>query len=216
MVNTLQVTTRSERGKQLARLRANGKVPAVMYGPKEEATPITLSRIEFDKVFREAGESTVITLAGLGEEKDVLVQDIAHDPVTGAPLHVDFYAIEKGKKVTVHVPIEFTGEAPVVKAGGVLTKVIHELEIEAMPKDLPHEIIVDVSTLVDFDSHITVAQVQAPAGVTILNDPEEMVVVAAEAKEEVEEPVAQIDMDSIEVEAKGKKEEEGEAAPEAA
>ncbi len=216
MVNTLQVTTRSERGKQLARLRANGKVPAVMYGPKEEATPITLSRIEFDKVFREAGESTVITLSGLGEEKDVLVQDIAHDPVTGAPLHVDFYAIEKGKKVTVHVPIEFTGEAPVVKAGGVLTKVIHELEIEAMPKDLPHEIIVDVSAIVDFDSHITVAQVQAPAGVTILNDPEEMVVVAAEAKEEVEEPVAQIDMDSIEVEAKGKKEEEGEAAPEAA
>ncbi len=216
MVNTLQVTTRSERGKQLARLRANGKVPAVMYGPKEEATPITLSRIEFDKVFREAGESTVITLSGLGEEKDVLVQDIAHDPVTGAPLHVDFYAIEKGKKVTVHVPIEFTGEAPVVKAGGVLTKVIHELEIEAMPKDLPHEIIVDVSAIVDFDSHITVAQVQAPVGVTILNDPEEMVVVAAEAKEEVEEPVAQIDMDSIEVEAKGKKEEEGEAAPEAA
>ncbi len=216
MVNTLQVTTRSERGKQLARLRAQGKVPAVMYGPKEEATPLTLSRIEFDKVFREAGESTVITLSGLGEEKDVLVQDIAHDPVTGAPLHVDFYAIEKGKKVTVHVPIEFTGEAPVVKAGGVLTKVLHELEIEAMPKDLPHEIIVDVSTLVDFDSHITVAQVQAPAGVTILNDAEEMVVVAAEAKEEAEEPVAQIDMDSIEVEAKGKKEEEGEAAPDAA
>ena len=216
MVNTLQVTTRSERGKQLARLRADGKVPAVMYGPKEEATPITLSRIEFDKVFREAGESTVITLAGLGEEKDVLVQDIAHDPVSGAPLHVDFYASEKGKKVTVHVPIEFTGEAPVVKAGGVLTKVLHELEIEAMPKDLPHEIIVDVSTLVDFDSHITVAQVQAPAGVTILNDAEEMVVVAAEAKEEVEEPVAQIDMDAIEVEAKGKKEEEGEASEEAA
>ncbi len=216
MVNTLQVTTRSERGKQLARLRAQGKVPAVMYGPKEEATPITLSRIEFDKVFREAGESTVITLSGLGEEKDVLVQDIAHDPVTGAPLHVDFYAIEKGKKVTVHVPIEFTGEAPVVKAGGVLTKVLHELEIEAMPKDLPHEIMVDVSTLVDFDSHITVAQVQAPAGVTILNDAEEMVVVVAEAKEEAEEPVAQIDMDSIEVEAKGKREEEGEAAPDAA
>lgn len=216
MVNTLQVTTRSERGKQLARLRAEGKVPAVMYGPKEEATPLTLSRVEFDKVFREAGESTVITLSGLGEEKDVLVQEIAHDPVSGAPIHVDFYAIEKGKKVTVHVPIEFTGEAPVVKAGGVLTKVLHELEIEAMPKDLPHEIMVDISTLVDFDSHITVAQVQAPAGVTILNDAEEMIVVAAEAKEEVEEPVAQIDMDSIEVEAKGKKEEEGESSEEAA
>lgn len=192
-------------------MRTMGKLPAVLYGPKEVATSLSLSRGEFEKVFKEAGESTVIMLAGLDEDKDVLVQEIAYDPVTSAPLHVDFYAIEKGKKVTVNVPIEFVGEAPVEKIGGVLTKALHELEIEAMPKDLPHQLLVDVSTITDFDSKIAVGDIAVPAGVTVLNDPEEVVVVAEEAKEEVEAPVEQVDMSAIEVEEKGKKpDEEGE------
>ena len=125
--------------------------------------------------------------------------------------YVDFYAIEKGKKVTVNVPIEFIGEAPVLKLGGVLTKVLYELEVEAMPKDLPHEIIVDVSSLAEFDSHITVADVTMPAGVTILNNAEDTIVVASEVIEEVDAPVEAVDMDAIAVEEKGKKDEEGAA-----
>ncbi|MBI4086368.1 50S ribosomal protein L25 [Candidatus Kaiserbacteria bacterium] len=211
MTATLQAQVRTERGKRARALRARGVLPAVLYGPKEDSAALSLSLREFEKVFKEAGESTVITLTGLDEDKDVLVQDIAYDPVTSAPLHVDLYAIEKGKKVTVNVPLEFVGEAPVVKLGGLLTKVLHELEIEAMPKDLPHQIEVDVSSISDFDSQITVAEIVAPAGVSILNDPEEVVVVAEEAKEEAEAPVEQVDMDAIEVEEKGKKEgEEGE------
>jgi large subunit ribosomal protein L25 len=211
MTTTLQAHIRTERGKKLRSMRTMGKLPAVLYGPKEVATSLSLSRGEFEKVFKEAGESTVIMLAGLDEDKDVLVQEIAYDPVTSAPLHVDFYAIEKGKKVTVNVPIEFVGEAPVEKIGGVLTKALHELEIEAMPKDLPHQLLVDVSTITDFDSKIAVGDIAVPAGVTVLNDPEEVVVVAEEAKEEVEAPVEQVDMSAIEVEEKGKKpDEEGE------
>ncbi len=209
MTATLHAEKRTERGKRLRALRAGGKLPAVLYGPKEPSAALSLSLGEFEKVFREAGESTVITLSGLGEDKEVLVQDIAHDPVTGAPIHVDFYAIEKGKKVTVHVPIVFIGEAPVEKAGGVLTKVLHELEIEAMPKDLPHEIAVDVSSLTAFDSQIAVSDIAAPAGVAILNDSEEVIVVAAEAVEEAETPPEQVDMSTVEVEERGKKEEEG-------
>jgi len=211
MTTTLHATTRTERGRRLKKMRAGGKLPAVLYGPKDDATALTLSLLEFQKAFREAGESTVITLSGLDEDKDVLVQDIAYDPVTSAPLHVDFYAIEKGKKVTVNVPIEFIGEAPVLKLGGVLTKVLYELEVEAMPKDLPHEIIVDVSSLAEFDSHITVADVTMPAGVTILNNAEDTIVVASEVIEEVDAPVEAVDMDAIAVEEKGKKDEEGAA-----
>ena len=207
---------RAERGKRLRALRAGGKLPALLYGPKEAATPLSLSFAEFAKVFKEAGESTVITLAGLDEDKDVLVQDIAYDPVTSAPVHVDFYAIEKGKKVTVNVPLEFIGEAPVEKIGGVLTRVLYELEIEAMPKDLPHQIEIDVSSITGFDSQITVADISAPAGVVILNAPEEVVVVAEEAKEEAEAPVEQVDMSAIEVEEKGKKEEDEVPAAEVA
>lgn len=206
MTHTLHATERTERGKQLAALRKAGTLPAVVYGPKEKAVSVSLSRAEFEKAFKEAGESTVIVLSGIGDDKEVLVQDIAHDPVLGTPLHVDFYAIEKGKKVTVHVPLEFVGEAPAIKKGAVLTKVLHELEVEAMPKDLPHEITVDVSGLAEIDDALTVADITAPDGVEIQNAPDETVVVASEVEEESEEDVAPIDMSAIEVEEKGKKE----------
>ena len=215
MTTTLHATKRTERGKRLRALRAGGVLPAVLYGPKEEATALSLSYKDFGKVFKEAGESTVITLAGLDEEKDVLVQDIAYDPVSSALLHIDFYAIEKGKKVTVNVPLEFIGEAPVLKLGGVLTKVLHELEIEALPKDLPHEIIVDTASLTDFDSQITVADIVAPQGVVILNPHDETIVSVSEAVEEAEAPVEQVDMSAIEVEEKGKQADEGEVSAEA-
>ena len=208
MTTTLQATTRTQRGKRLRALRAGGSIPAVLYGPKQEAIALSLVRSEFEKVFKEGGESTVITLSGLDEEKDVLVQDIAYDPVSNALVHVDLYAIEKGKKVTVNVPLEFVGEAPVVKLGGVLTKVLYELEVEAMPKDLPHQIDIDISSLTAFDSHITVGDISVPAGVTVLNDPAETIVVASEVVEEVDAPVEAVDMSAIEVEEKGKKEDE--------
>ena len=130
------------------------------------------------------------------------------------PLHVDFYAIEKGKKGTVNVPLSFVGTSTAEKElGGSIVKVLHEIEIEAMPKDLPHEIEVDVALLKDFESSIHVKDIKAPAGVTILTEGEEVVAVAEAAKEIVEEePAAPVDMSSIEVAERGKKEEEGEAA----
>ena len=100
------------------------------------------------KSWKQAGESSVIHLTGKDIDHEVLIQDIDLDPVTDNVRHADFYVIEKGKKVTVRVPLEFTGVAPAVKdLGGILVKVIHELEIEAMPKDLPHNLSVDISKL---------------------------------------------------------------------
>ena len=189
----------------IAGLRKEGKIPAVFYGPKETSTAIALNAAEFLKVWRVAGESAVIDLEGVGETKEVLVNDIDLDPVTNVIRHVDFYVIEKGKPVQVGVPIEFTGEAPAVKElGGVLVKVLHELEIEVLPKNLPHSIEVDVSSLTDFEVQILVRDIKLPAGVTVLVDPDEVVALVQAAKEEPETPAEAPDLSSIEVEKKGK------------
>lgn len=192
-------------------IRESGAIPAVFYGPKESSQAITVKALEFDKVFKEAGESTVVVLEVDGTEHETLIHDVAYHPVRGTVSHVDFYVIEKGKKVQVNVELTFEGVSPAEKTlGGTLVKVMHEVEIEAMPKDLPHEIVVSVESLVDFDSKITAGDIVMPAGVTLLTDPEEVVALVQEAREESDEPSAPIDISSIEVEKKGKKEEAAE------
>ena len=209
MTITLKVSERSERGKKLAKLRQDGVLPAVVYGPKEEAKSIKLDAKEFEKVFKEAGESSVLVLSGVGGDLEVLVQEVSYDTLKGGVQHVDFYAIEKGKEVTVNVPLEFTGEAPAVKLGGSLTKALHEISVTTKPTNLPHEIVVDVSTLVTFEDQIRVKDLNIPSGVKVDTDPEEMVAAVIETKEEPEETEV-LDMDAIEVEKKGKEEEGGE------
>lgn len=195
-----------------ATLRKSGKIPAVFYGPKEAATPISLSASEFFKVWRTAGESSVIELSGVGDTKEVLINDVDVEPVLGTVRHVDFYVMEKGKPVQVNVPIEFVGEAPAVKElGGVLVKVLHELEIEVLPKNLPHSIEVELSTLTSFDAQIHVKDIVIPEGVTVLTSVDEVVALVAAVKEEPEVPVEAPDLSSIEVEKKGKDVESAEA-----
>lgn len=211
MTVTLHAEARTVRGKKLEALRKAGKLPAVIYGPKEEAMPLMLEKAAFEKVFRAAGESTIIVLEGLGEEKEVLVHEVAFDPAKGGAIHVDFYAIEKGKEITVDVPLEYVGEAPALKSGGSLTKVLHAVEVTCKPSALPQHIEVDVSALVDFETQIHVRDLKVAAGVKIENDPEEVIALVQEVEEEVEEAPAEVDMSAIEVEEKGKKEEAGDA-----
>ncbi len=207
---TLNAIKREAFGKALKQPRLEGKLPVVIYGRKQEAISYFVDLKDFNKIYREAGESTVIEFKSADGDNDVLIKAVDYDPVSGSPVHVDFYAIEKGKKVEVEVPLEFEGESLAVKnLGGVLVKVIHDLPIEAMPKDLPHDIKVDISSLVDFDSQITVADLKIPAGVTVMIDPEEVVALVSEPKDEPVEEVP-VDISQIEVEQKGKKEDEGE------
>ncbi|MDB5259083.1 MAG: ribosomal rRNA E-loop binding protein Ctc/L25/TL5, large subunit ribosomal protein [Candidatus Taylorbacteria bacterium] len=194
----------------LTKVRASGKMPAVFYGPKEASTSITVSQTEFAKVWKKAGESAVIILKDGSNEHEALIHEVDVHPVSGAPRHADFYVIEKGKKVKVHIPIVFNGVAPAVKDfGGILVKVLREVEIEAAPKDLPHELAVDLSTLVEMTSTITVKDIKLPAGVTLVAAPDEIVASVAVAKEEVEEVATAVDMSAIEVEKKGKEAKEG-------
>ena len=215
---TLNTETR-DASANLDRLREKGLMPAVFYGKKEKSTPIAVSRVEFLKVWEKAGESGVISLKrDSGEELEALVYDVDIDPITDAPRHADFYVFEKGHKLEIKVPIEFIGVSPAVKdLGGILVKVLHDLNVEAEPKNLPHEIQVDISPLVNFESQILAKDIKLPAGVTLIQNPEEVIASVAQAKEEVEEAPAP-DLSSIEVEKKGKKEEEGdegEGAPQA-
>ncbi len=209
-MQTLEITKRDTSAKNDA-LRAQGKLPGVYYGRKEKSTPILVDEKKFTKMFKEAGESTVIGLKDDAHTVDALIKDVQVDPITDRIIHVDFYALEKGKKVTVSVPFTYVGIAPAVKdLGGTLVKVMHEVEIEALPKDLIHSLEVDISSLVDFDAQIQIKDLKVPAGVEILAEENEVVALAEPAHEEVEEaPVAAPDFSAIEVEKKGKKDEEG-------
>lgn len=198
-----------EKSQKIDGLRKAGKMPAVFYGKKDKSTPITISKSEFRKVWKIAGESSVIELVGTGIDAQALIYDVDLDPVTDEPRHVDFYVFEKGKKISVSIPLEFIGVAPAVKdLGGTLVKVMHELEIEAMPKDLPHSINVDISMLMNFDSQIVAKDIKLSEGVTLITKSDEVVVSVYETKEEVEETVP-VDLASIEVQKKGKEAKEG-------
>lgn len=205
----LTAENRTVFGNKLTEARAEGKLPVVVYGPKEAASSYFVDAKDFKKVFKEAGESAVVALATPEGTKDTLIKEVAVHPVSGEPLHVDFYAVEKGKKVEVAVPLVFVGEAPAEKdLGGTLVKVAHEIEVEAMPKDLPHEIEIDVASLIDFDARILVKDIKLPSGVSAVTDGEEVIALVGSAGEEVAESDETADLASIEVEKKGKQDEE--------
>ena len=206
-MNKLTATMRSKTDK-LVDIRKNGMVPAVVYGARVENTTISVPSVDFEKVLRVVGESNTLTLELKDKKVEVLIHEIQRDPIKGFLVHVDFLAIDANKPIEVVVPIEFIGIAPAEKNGfGVLVKTLHEIEVEALPKDLPHNIEVDLITLENLDDQIRVEDIKAPKGVTIKTNGEEVLAIIAAIKEEVEETPA-ADLSSIEVEKKGKKEDE--------
>ena len=205
---TLKAEIRDKTDK-LDRIRKAGRVPAVFYGKKEASTAISIPQIDFLKVWKAAGESSVITLETPKGIKESLIQDVDLDPITGIPRHADFYVFEKGHKVEVELSLEFTGISPAVKdLGGMFVKVLYKLKVEAMPKDLPHSINVDISSLVNFGNQILAQDIVLPAGIKLKENPEEVVaLVSAPREEKEEEAVEPVDLSEIEVEKKGKEEE---------
>ncbi|MFA7216891.1 MAG: 50S ribosomal protein L25 [Candidatus Paceibacterota bacterium] len=207
-MTTLEIQTRDMK-ENLANLRKDGYIPAVFYGKKTESTPIKILQKEFVKVWKKVGESGVITLVSPKDKVDVLIKNIDMHPINDVPVHADFYAFEKGKKIEVSVPVEFIGISPAIKdAGCNLIKVLHEINIFSDPQNIPHSIIVDVSSLAEIGSQILAKDLKLPAGVELLEEDDAVVVVAELPEEEVEEPTEQVDLSAIEVEKKGKKEEE--------
>jgi len=209
----LQVEKRDTQGTRACnKLRADGVMPAVMYGKEQENQNIAVSTKEFEKLWHTAGESTMITLSGAGNNTAVLIQNVDLDPLYGTPVHADFYIVNTKEVVSVEVPLVFEGVAPAEKElGGNLVKVMHSLEIEALPAQLPHEIVVDSTALATFDDQILVENITLPEGVTTSVDAKEVVAIVQPPREEEEEPVAEVDLSEVEVEKKGKEESEEES-----
>jgi large subunit ribosomal protein L25 len=210
MIMNLTVAARDAATKRSA--LPDGHIPAVVYGPKQD--PITISVDEFtvDRVRREAGESTIIKLEGIAgeDELEVLVKHIDFDPTKQGIVHIDFYAIERGKDMTVNVPLDFVGEAPVeANRLGTVTKVIQDIEVTCRPSNLPSEITVDISGITGVDDKISVADLPQLDGVVYQVNAEEPVVVVQAAREETDESddPEPVDMSAVE---SGEKEKDAE------
>lgn len=168
-------------GKRVGALRRQGFLPAVLYGEGVGSTPLSVSAKDFEKALKEAGESSLVilkvedgkpgsreNLSLPGKTYNVLIHDVAKDPLTLQPIHADFYAVRMDKPIEAKVPLVFVGESPAVKnEGGILVKVIYELEVKALPKDLPHELTVDLSRLEHVEDRIQVSDLTLPAGVEV-------------------------------------------------
>jgi len=184
----IEIEVRSRDAKESsAALRLRGVVPAVFYGPKEAATPIAIDARLLERVWKEAGETTIVKLGGIGEPKDTLIHDVQFHPVTGKVLHADFYVLEKGKKVKIDVPLEWEGVAPAEKAGHIIVKAMHEIEIEVTPAELPHHLMVDLSALADIGDRILVGDITLPPSATLITPESEIVASVTEFKEEAVE-----------------------------
>ncbi|KKW24370.1 MAG: 50S ribosomal protein L25 [Candidatus Kaiserbacteria bacterium GW2011_GWB1_52_6] len=184
----IELEVRSRDAKEsTATLRERGVVPAIFYGPKEAATPIAIEARLLERVWKEAGETTIVKLGGIGEPKDTLIHDVQFHPVTGKVLHADFYVLEKGKKVKIDVPLEWEGIAPAEKAGHVVVKALHEIEIEVAPAELPHHLMVDLAALANVGDRILVGDIELPASATLITPADEIVASVTEFKEEAAE-----------------------------
>lgn len=166
-------------GKQVKKLRREGLIPAHVFGNKVETEHVAVKSVDFVKAYDTAGESGLIDLK-IGEEKvrPVLIRDVQVDPVHGATLHVDFYQVNLKEKVRVWVPIELTGDEPEVVGSGeaVVIQPMNEVEVEALPTELPENLTVDISSLKVIGDAIPVSQLNLSEGVEIIADPEAVVV----------------------------------------
>jgi large subunit ribosomal protein L25 len=175
-------------GKKVKTLRNQGQIPAVVYGGKDGAIPLVLDSKEFNAVFKLAGETTLVKLfIDFDGWKNVLIHDIDHDPISGKIRHVDFYEVKMDEKIIAKVPLVFSGDSlAIVDLGGVLVKAMQELEVRALPANLPHEITVDISHLKTFDDNVYVKDIKIPKEVEVLENLETSVAAVVPPRSETE------------------------------
>lgn len=231
---SISAKIRKELGKKVKSLRKMGVLPAVLYGHKIKNLNLELDLKEFEKIYKKAGESSLIKLEVKNQKSKtelpkeakvkkrtessspvdeflVLIHDIQFDHLTQKLIHIDFYQPELKEEVEVTVPLIFEGEAPAVKdLGGTLVKNISEVEVKALPQNLPHEIKVDIGNLKTFEDNILIKDLIVLKEVKILKGPEEIVAKVTQpekVEEELEKPVEEKVEEVEKVEKKPKEEE---------
>lgn len=178
-MQTLQITAKNrDLSLDAKTLRKQGQLPAVLYGHAVKNQALLVNAVEFEKVFKAAGESTIVNLMSEdGKTHPVIIQEVQLDRLSHRPIHVDFYQVSMTEKLKAYVVLEFIGEAPAVKTmGGVLFKQLNEVQVECLPADLPHNINVDISRLKTFDDAIYIKDLPVSGKVKILAPAEETVV----------------------------------------
>lgn len=212
----LTVTTRTETGKALEKLRLSGSIPAVLYG--RQVAPVTLSvhYLDFARAYKTAGESTLIELALDGKKPvNALIHDVTTHPLSGRFVHIDFYQVNMKEEIETDVPLEFVGESEAVKAlSGILIRSLEEVKVKCLPNDLPHALEVDLSKLATFSDVIKVSDLKLPAGVKMLDAVDTIIATVAPPRTEAEMASLneKVEMDVTKVEGVVKETPEG-AAP---
>jgi len=212
----LKVESRTLKGRKVKKLRKEGIIPANIYGKKIKSKAISVKIDEFEKVFKEVGETGIISLEIKGDSKKearaVLISNVQMDPVNDVPIHIDFHQVNLKEKVTAEVPVELTGVSPAEKQSiGTVVLYINEIEVEALPSDLPEKFVIDISKLEEVDQAIYVKNLDIDKSkVEVKADLEEIIVkIEPPQKEEVEEPVVTETEEEGEEKEEGKTEEEG-------
>ncbi len=188
---TLTSQKRDLFGRKVKRLRKQGLVPANIFGSKVKSHSVSVDAKEFDVVFKKAGETQIIELDG----KSVLVSNLQLDPISNEVIHIDFRQVDLKEKIEAKVPVEVVGESPAEKQNlGTVVQQIHEVEVEALPADLPEKVVVDASLLLEVDQAVYVKDLKVSKDVEIKTDPELIVVkVEPPTKEEVVEAPAVVE-----------------------
>lgn len=209
---TLTAKTREKAGRKVKNLRREGILPAVLYGPELKATQsLEINLKEFDKVFKEAGESSLISLEIDKEKIPVLIHDFQKDSLTEKFTHVDFYQPKLKEEIEVKVPLIFEGEAPAVKElGGTFIKNVSEVRVRALPQNLPHEIRVNIGKIKTFEDFILIQDLSVSENVKILNHSGEIIASVTpleKIEEELQKPIEEKVEDVGKLEAEKKEEE---------
>ena len=214
---TLLAKTRKEFGKKVSALRKKGVLPAVLYGPKiKEPFSLKVNLKEFEKIYQGAGESSLISLDIDGKASPVLIHEVKIDPITEKPIHIDFYQPRLDEKIEARVPLVFEGEAKAIRElGGTLVKNIQEVEVKALPQNLPHEIKVNVDKLKTFEDSVLIKDLIVDKEVEILKAADEVVALVTPLEKVEEELVKPVEEKVEEVKKVGEAAlEEGEPRPE--
>lgn len=190
----LKAEVRTITGKKVRSLRKIGILPSTIYGHGFDPVSIQINEKEMAAIFAHTGESGLVEMILDDKNLPILFRNPQYHPVTGMLTHIDCFKVNLKEKITTFVPVEFIGESEAVKAGKVLVEVVNEVEVEALPADLPEKIEVDLSKLVDIDSEITIADLVVDrTKIEIKNDTAQVVVKVEEPKVEEVEVVPEVE-----------------------
>lgn len=168
-------------------VRRNGNIPAVLYGHGVVPVALKVDYQKFSKVLREAGTTSLVKLKVGEEERAVIIREVQHHPVKDQIIHTDFYQVRLDETLRASVPFEFIGEAPAVKdLGGVLVRNLDEIEVEALPQNMPHDVKIDISVLKNFEQMIRLEDVNLPEGVAALEAGETVIALVQPPRSDAE------------------------------